>query len=179
MSCRQKTLRCVASLILAIFFTLPAGAAQKAPDYNQLSAVTAETGQRYLQAYFAKDWNTLETLLADTASFADPTATQLFGAETKTGKTAIMAAFRTHYAPISFQFSQESSMFAIDHAIFVGQLSWTYQQAQQKLVVEKMPIVVVLQMADGRVVSHRDYADYRPYFAAEAASRLSEKPARN
>ena len=70
-------------------------------------------------------------------------------------------------------------MVAIDHAIFVGQLSWTYQQEQQKLVVEKMPIVVVLQMADGRVVSHRDYADYRPYFAAEAASRLSEKSARN
>lgn len=179
MSCRQKSLRCVASLFLAIFLTLPAGAAQKAPDYNQLSAVTAENSQRYLQAYFAKDWNTLESLLADNASFADPTATQLFGSETKNGKAAIMTAFRTHYAPISFQFSQDSSMLAIDHAIFVGRLSWTYQQGQQKLVVEKMPMVVVLQMVDGRVVSHRDYADYRPYFAAEAASRRSEKPTKD
>ena len=178
MSCLQKPLRCLASLFLSIFLTLPAGAAQKAPDYNQLSAVTADISQRYLQAYFAKDWNTLETLLADSASFADPTATQLFGAETKTGKTVIMQAFREHYAPISFQFIQDSRMFAIDHAIFVGKLSWTYQLPKQKLVVEKMPMVVVLQMVDGRVVSHRDYADYRPYFTAVEASRPRLKQAK-
>ena len=69
-------------------------------------------------------------------------------------------------------------MFAIDHAIFVGKLSWTYQLPKQKLVVEKMPMVVVLQMVDGRVVSHRDYADYRPYFTAVEASRPRLKQAK-
>jgi len=178
MSCRLRTLGYLTSLIFSIVLSPLQAAEQKVPDYSQLSAVTAATSQRYLQAYFAKDWNTLETLLADTASFADPTATQLFGAETKTGKTVIMQAFREHYAPISFQFTQDSSMFAIDHAIFVGKLSWTYQLPKQKLVVEKMPMVVVLQMVDGRVVSHRDYADYRPYFSAVEASNPRLKQAK-
>lgn len=143
-------------------------------SYAQAAQITAEVGQRYLQAYFHKDWQQLEPLLAEHASFADPTATQLFGAADKIGKAAIMQAFRDNYAPISFQFQQESQMEAIDHAIFFGKLSWTYQLKQGQLVVDKMPMMVVLQIQDGKVISHRDYADYRPYFAAEAAVKAAK-----
>ncbi|MDZ7869322.1 MAG: nuclear transport factor 2 family protein [Rheinheimera sp.] len=163
----------MSSLVGAAFAAQP----KPTPDYAQMAKQSADVGATYLTAYFQKDWATLDKLLAENATFADPTATRLFGAAGKTGKAVIMQAFRENYAPISFDFQQERSWGAIDHVVFTGQLSWTYQLQKGQLVVEKMPMMVVLQIVDGQVVSHLDYADYRPYFAAEAAHRRTEKPA--
>jgi ketosteroid isomerase-like protein len=167
---------------LALLMSGLAGAAFAAqptptPDYAQMAKSSADVGATYLAAYFQKDWATLEQLLAENATFSDPTASRLFGAAGKTGKVAIMQAFRDHYAAISFNFHQERSWVAIDHVVFTGQLSWTYQLQKGQLKVEKMPLMVVLHVVDGQVVSHQDYADYRPYFAAEAAHHRTEKPA--
>jgi ketosteroid isomerase-like protein len=146
--------------------------AQERPDYTAVSAETQSVGEAYFDAYIARDWGRLEPLLADNASFLDPTADLVFGGAQVDGKAAMMTFFREGYAGITrMSVSPVRAIHSGHYAIFETELDWAMMMSATQEVASVMPFVVVLRIEDGRVVSHRDYADYAPFIAAARSSR--------
>lgn len=155
----------VAASPLAAASTFAAG--QK---YSEATPSAQETGEKYFAAYIARDWDTIEPLLAEKASFRDGTAELVFGGVIQEGKPAVMKLFREGYASIDdMRFQKLRSYFAGNYAIFEGSLDWSLKLDDGRLVKSVIPFSTILRIEDGKVVEHRDYADYAPFIAAMKA----------
>ncbi len=126
---------------------------------------TEKIGKQYINAYMALDWDKLETLAHKELSFNDPTAANVWvaGSQMHEGKVAAMQNFRTAYASIvEMNFDLIREFFSDQYAIFEGSLNWTWKDDAGGLHPNNgMPIVVILKIEEGKVIEHRDYADYR------------------
>lgn len=61
-----------------------------------------------------------------------------------------------------------------DIAIFEGTLDWQIEITEDGVVdTHDMPFITILELKNGRVFHHRDYADYTPFLEAYAASNSS------
>lgn len=131
------------------------------------SSQTEAVARRYFEAYIARDWDRLEALLDTHSRFEDATATLVFGSQARMGKAAQMKFFRESYAAIrAMRYSPRSQFASGEHMVFVGELAWSLELANRQVIDTRMPIVVRLQVRDGRVVEHLDTADYKPFVAA-------------
>jgi limonene-1,2-epoxide hydrolase len=142
--------------------------AQSTPDFAAASAATRGTAEAYFAAYIARDWDKLETLLAEGGGFSDPTATPVFGKVEVTGKLATLKFFRENYAAIkAMHFNKVRTFFSGSHAVFEGTLDWTLVlQGGKEVVTVGMLLVTILRLDSGRVLEHRDFADYQPFVSA-------------
>ncbi|GLR13466.1 hypothetical protein GCM10007907_22560 [Chitinimonas prasina] len=158
-------------LILILTFAAPATAAT-AKRYTAETAAAAPVADAYLAAYVSLDWDRLEPLLADDASFNDPTAALVFGAVGTQGKLAVMQRFRKAYAPLRQMALTKRRVIHSGHfALYEGDLAWTVDMGDGRDVSSVTPIVIVIEVKGGKVISHRDYVDYAPFLAAERANR--------
>lgn len=141
--------------------------------YLATSDQTRQVAQKYFDAYLARDWNAVETLVSDDVSFGDPTAVQLFGPNAHVGKAAAIKSFRETYAGLTHMKATVSrTMFASHYAIFESTLDWSVKlKGGKELRTPAMPFVVIVTVRDGKVVEHRDYADYRGFVEAIASTR--------
>ena len=144
--------------------------------YQRFSTETAAVADPYFNAYIAMDWAKVEALAADNISVRDPTAARLFGAAGAEGKATVMHNFRTTYAGLKgMRFETTRTIHSGDLAIYEGALEWTLDMRDGRDVTSVTPMVIVLEVSDGKVVSHRDYVDYAPFVEAERASRPARK----
>lgn len=134
------------------------------PSYAEVSAQTAPVGEAYIAAYTSRDWDALEPLLADDASFHDPTATLVFGDIRSETRAAMMERFRVGYAGLThMEWSGIRTIVAGEVAVAEGVLHWGLDIGGGKTVDSVTPMVIVVTVKDGKVVSHRDYIDYAPF----------------
>lgn len=136
------------------------------PDYFARSAATEKVATEFVERYFKMQFAEMELLSDPDISFDDPTANPIFGSEIVTGREAVFKAKREGFADInSIEFHQTRSFFAADYAVFEGVIDWSFpgQKAGRIISIKGMPLVIVLQLRDGRVISHRDYGDYRVF----------------
>jgi hypothetical protein len=147
--------------------------AQRGPPLSQVSAETRTVADPYFSAYIARDWDRLEPYVAEAGGFSDPTAALVFGTVEFKGKAATLKNFREGYAAIKhMEFHQMRAFFSGEHAIYEGTLDWTLELSGGKQAVTKgMPFITVLRVVQGRVLEHRDFADYTPFLAAMQAAR--------
>jgi len=166
-------LKFIRFVVLGFALTASPGWAQDKPSFSQLSAETRAIAEQYFKAYIARDWDRLEPLLADAGGFEDPTATLVFGSVRFEGKTATLKNFREGYAAIKhMEFHQMRAFVSGEHAVFEGTLDWTLVLRDGKsAVTQGMPFITVLRVVRGRVLEHRDLADYTPFLAAMRAAR--------
>lgn len=77
------------------------------------------------------------------------------------------------YAAIKHMAFHQTRVFVSgEHAVFEGTLDWTLELSDGKQAVTRaMPFMSILRVVDGKVVEHRDYADYAPFLAAVRAAR--------
>lgn len=142
------------------------------PTYAQVNAATAPVADAYFAAYISRDWEALEPLLAEQASFRDPTATHVFGGVMSEGREAMMERFRTGYASIThMRFATSRRFVAGDVAVYEGALDWGLDLGGGTVVESVTPMVIVITVAAGQVAQHRDYVDYAPFLEAVRASR--------
>jgi hypothetical protein len=147
---------------------------ERAPTFEQISEQTREVAERYFQAYVAMDWARVATLLAEQASFSDPTATTVFGQVAHRGKTAVLKGFTEGYAALQqMRFVPQQRFFSGRHAVFSGQLDWTMKLDNGRLVHTVMPLVTTLRVEDGLVLEHVDLADYHPFVVALRQARAA------
>ena len=141
-------------------------------DYAAVSAATAPVADAYFAGYISRDWDALEQLLAEGASFQDPTATHVFGGVLSEGREAMMQRFRVGYAGITeMDFVTDRRMVSGDIAIYEGALHWGLDLGDGTVVRSVTPMVIVLTVEDGKVVRHRDYVDYAPFVEAVREAR--------
>ena len=155
----------------ALLLTAPL-AAQATPGdaYRATSDSTRAVGEPYKNAYVTLDWDALEGLLGEEASFQDPTAKLIFGGLLTSGREAMMNKFRNGNAGIQMSFVETRAIYTGHYAIFEGELSWSSPMQDGRRVSSKdTPFVLVLKVEGGKVVEHRDYADYHPFLDAMAA----------
>ncbi len=158
----------------------PAAAQQAEPaakplTYEQAGAITAPVAEAYFNAYVGRDWDALEPLLAQDASFYDPTATRVFGPVLSEGRAAMMERFRVGYSAIThMRFEVERRFVAGDVAIYEGALDWGIDMGGGNIVESVAPMVITITTKDGKVVEHRDHIDYAPFLAALAAAQSAQ-----
>ena len=146
----------------------PSTAAPKPPSYSAITAATAPVAD----AYFANDWDALEPLLAENATFQDPTASHIFGGVLSDGRTAVMERFRTGYASLThMEFVKTRSLISDESALYEGALHWGMDLGDGTLVDCVTPMVIVLTVVDGKVTRHLDFVDYSPFVAAMRKAR--------
>lgn len=139
----------------------------KPPSYPEITAATAPVADAYFAAYIAHDWDTLEQLLTEDASFQDPTAKHIFGSVPSNGRTAIMKGFRVGYASIShMEFVKNRRLISGETAIYEGALHWGTDLGNGTIIDIVTPMVLVLNVVNGKVGRHVDYVDYAPFVAA-------------
>jgi ketosteroid isomerase-like protein len=142
----------------------------RASAYLAASDSSRTVGQEYLRAYVALDWDQIDSMLGEDASFQDPTAELIFGGKLVSGRDNMMAKFRTGYAGIQMSFVETRAVYSGHYAIIEGLLTWSAPLGDGRRVTAKdSPFVLVLRIEGGRVVEHRDYADYHPFIAAMQA----------
>ncbi len=148
-------------------------AAQSPRTFAETSAATQQVAERYFSAYIARDWNTLEPLLATDGMFSDPTAEAVFGKVENIGKQAVMKNFRENYAAIQhMHFNTMRVVFSGSHAVFEGTLDWTLNlQNGRDAVTTGMPYLAILRVEGNQVVEHTDFADYQPFIEARRKAR--------
>lgn len=146
--------------------------AQVPGRYAALTATSRDVAARYFEAYINRRWDQLEPLLADTATFRDPTAAHVFGSQQHQGKPAVMRLFREGYSSItSMEFRPLRVFSAGEYTVLSGDLSWTVKLADGRLVSTVMPISTSVRVEGGLITEHVDMADYQPYLDAMARAR--------
>lgn len=165
-------MRFMAGLMMALATTTSASAQPAPPRFAATTAATAPVADAYFAAYIARNWDALEPLLAEPAVFEDPTALHVFGPVRSEGRTAIMERFRVGYAGISrMAFAPTRRMMSGNVAIYEGALDFALDIGNGLVVESVNPMVIILTVEDGRVVSHRDYVDYAPFLQAVRSAR--------
>ncbi len=167
--------RIILGSVLGLMASLGGPVARSAESLAETSAATKLIAERYFSAYIARDWETLEPLLAAEGSFVDPTAEPIFGKVEQRGKLAVMKNFREGYAAIkNMTFASSRTVFSGAHAVFEGTLDWTLElDGGTQAVTRNMPFLTILRVQSGMVVEHTDYADYQPF--VEAVRRAKNK----
>jgi ketosteroid isomerase-like protein len=150
----------------------PSTAAPRPPSYSAITAATAPVADAYFASYIANDWDALEPLLAENATFQDPTASHIFGGVLSDGRTAMMERFRTGYASLThMEFVKTRSLISDESALYEGALHWGMDLGDGTLVDCVTPMVIVLTVVDGKVTRHLDFVDYSPFVAAMRKAR--------
>lgn len=167
--------RIVTIIVLSVMGTVPA-IAQAPPTFAQVTADSRPIADAYFDAYTSLDWDRLEPIVADGASFQDRTAELVFGAVGATGKPAMMKLFRENYASITkMTFKPIRRMHTGHYGIFEGDLNFAIKMQDGRIVESTTPFLVTLRVENGKVVEHRDYADYAPFMAAVLQARKDGK----
>ncbi|WP_243919015.1 nuclear transport factor 2 family protein [Novosphingobium beihaiensis] len=146
--------------------------AETPPRYDQVTQASTPVADAYFAAYIARDWDKLETLLDDEASFQDESAELVFGGLRSQGKAAMMKRFREGYASLTHMSFKPQRTFHAGHiAIYEGDLDWGLDIGDGVVVESETPMVVILRVEDGKIVRHRDNVDYAPFLARLRALR--------
>ena len=167
-------MRLSTALVLpALLLSAPLAAqAPAAKAYLATSDSSRAVGEQYIRAYVALDWDAIESMLADSASFQDPTAQIIFGGRLVSGKAAMLAFFRENYAGLTMSFVESRSFFSGHYAVIEGELTWSAPLQNGGRVTSKDgAFVLILRIEGGKVVEHRDYTTYKPFIDAMQAMR--------
>ncbi|MFT5232639.1 MAG: hypothetical protein ACI9UK_001501 [Candidatus Krumholzibacteriia bacterium] len=157
-----KTRTAIATILLIQLMTTVA-MAQDELSFADLTSATEELATQYVNLYYDLKFDEMEPLMHAEISFEDPTANTIFGAEIVSGKKMVMENFHTAFAGISSMELEKVRTFASGEvAVFEMVITWTFGVGDGKEVtIRDMPLIQVITIADGLVISHRDYGDYR------------------
>jgi len=174
--------RILLALLLPLLLSLIIIAEEPTPPgkvYLALSATTERVASAYVDAYFRMDFDTMEQLSGPETSFDDPTADTLFGGAPVPGRAAVFGHLRTTFAGITqISFLPSRRYFSGEHGVFEGEVTWGFRPSPgaSEKITSGMPLIVIVQVKDGLVVSHRDYGDYRVFLAQARTRRENSGP---
>lgn len=152
-----------AIILFVLLGALAANAQQKNP-FPERTAATESLATKYFNTYMAMDWNKLGQFMHDEITFADPTASLLFGEKNPAGKESVLKNFRDGYASLTNMTPKLTrTFFSGDTGVFELDLAFSFKTRKDTVETVTMPLVVVITVKDGKVIMHRDYGDYRAY----------------
>lgn len=159
-------------VVLLLITSTVASSAQQGNQFKSTTDATQDISTKYFNSYIAMDWDKLEPMLHPDATFEDPTAALLFGEKRPSGKVNVMKNFRDGYESLtSMKAKLSRTFFSGSAGIFELDLTFGFRNRQNGITTINMPLVVVITVKDGKVISHRDYGDYREYLTQLKAAQ--------
>lgn len=129
------------------------------PELTRKSEATLKTAKIMLRAYLSGDLETQNMLLADNTWFRDPTA-EIWGVEFAqpiASKTDLLARRKDMYTRVNdFSFNVTKEFSSNNHAVFVGDISYTLNNKQKY----NQKAIMVFEVNDGLITKHWDFVDY-------------------
>ena len=152
------------TILVVILFLSTTIYAQEKVSFSETTSITKKITVKYFSNYFKLDFDAMKDNMHDDISFHDPTAELIMGTRLVEGKTNVYESFKKNYATI-IEMKQEPirTIFSSTTGIFEVIIKYKFKDGPEKIVAIEMPLIVVLTVKDGKVVEHRDYADYN-YF---------------
>lgn len=150
---------------LAALILLPAAALSQdaAPEMSE----TEQIARTYMDAYSRVDWDAVEALMHEEIDFRDPTALgEGLGADglVHQGREDTMEALREFgaaYNPLGLNFEWDVIFESNGRVVFMGHVNATYPTDQEGQVFRwRAAQATVLELQDGQVIRHLDFADY-------------------
>tara|TARA_R110002049_G_scaffold297504_1_gene486465 strand:+ start:71 stop:601 length:531 start_codon:yes stop_codon:yes gene_type:complete len=168
----KKSLRKLFFILLT--FVSISAFAQKSTIFNDSTSITKEITSKYFNAYFNLDFDTMKSIMHDKISFHDPTAKFLFGGKKVMGKIDVYDNFKKSYAAI-IEMKQKTirTIFSSNTGVFELNLVYKFNNGPDQIITIEMPLIVILTVEDGKVIEHRDYADYN-YFMEQYNNQLKK-----
>ncbi len=164
----RKHARPVRRALLACALLAARAESQDAPPmpFSEASAATASVASEYMKAYFDKDYPTIERLLAEQVVFDDlggPSPTHVVG------RTEVIRYLRGVFGSLDqLRMTAVRTIYSGTSAVIVLDAAWTYRALDgSRAAVDRLPMVIALEIGNGRVVSQRDYADLAGYAARQ------------
>ncbi|HRH43643.1 MAG TPA: nuclear transport factor 2 family protein [Pyrinomonadaceae bacterium] len=152
------------AIILILLLTAFAANAQQKNPFQEKTEVAQVIATQYFNHYMAIDWDKLGALMHDDITFDDVTAELLFGEKKPVGKENVLKNFRDTFVAITNMTPKLTrTFFSGSIGVFEMDLSFSFKNRQNGITTITMPLVVVITVKDGKVISHRDYGDYREY----------------
>lgn len=130
------------------------------------ATTTVELAEAWLDAYSTFEPAKMAPFLADDATFSDPTSTNQTasgGPFMFDGKAAILKGlgdYAAQYEAFSVRYDVERRYESGGFVVFVAGLAYDARTKDGKAISGGAPIVSVVGVRDGRIISHTDYFDY-------------------
>lgn len=139
---------------------------------SAMAQSTQEIAEKYLALYTSMKFDELGEFYTDESVFEDPT-TSFFDPsgsyEKKLGREDITAFLKDGFAKISnveFKIEKQFSAGVIFYSY--GILNYDYmmnREGKDVLLKIKLPLTIILEFKDGKVIHHQDIADYNEWYS--------------
>ncbi len=169
----MKTTISLKKLLVAALILLPLSIyAQKNTVFKDNTSICKEVTSKYFNAYMNLEFDSMLAMMHDSISFEDPTARFVFGGKKIEGKVSVYDNFKESYATI-IEMNQKTirTIFSSNTGIFEIDLVWKLKNGPDKIITINMPLIVVLTVENGKVITHRDYGDYN-YFIEQYNNQI-------
>lgn len=147
------------------FLLIAAPATADESDVSAQGSAAMRIAMDYIDAYGAFDLERVETFYAEDAVFTDPTSFEFtdFGAPYHwEGREAIIRELhelKTESGVVAVTYKSSQVYEASGRVVFVADLQPVYN-TKEGVVRTQVPIVTIVTVRNGKVIEHRDYADY-------------------
>nr|WP_314860982.1 nuclear transport factor 2 family protein [uncultured Undibacterium sp.] len=138
----------------------------KPSNFEALSETTEKVANEYVEHYFKREFDSMAKLAAEEVTVDDPTARTIWGGQPQVGRKQIYGKMNELFSTFThLAFRTTRKFFSGEHAIIEGELDWTFKAGPEgkEIAIVGLPLVIVVQVSDGKVISHRDFADYRVF----------------
>jgi len=135
--------------------------AEENKAFKEATNISKKAMNKYFAAYFDLDFKRMKKLMHDDISFDDPTARFVFGGDKIVGKNNVYNAFKKAYASIiEIKQTPIRTIYSSNVGVFEVDISYKFRDGPDKIITINMPLVIILTYQDGKIIEHRDYADY-------------------
>lgn len=161
----MRSLRQLGPAVLVAGLILDGRTLADEPVASKAPSAAMQVALEYIEAYGAFDLDKVEALYGEDAVFTDPTSFDFkdFGAPYHwEGRAAIMLQLRklkSEQGVVSVRYSPSQVFEASGRVVFVADLRPVYE-TKEGVVRTEVPVVTIVTVREGRVIEHRDYADY-------------------
>jgi len=155
----MKLSRILSGVILCAVLSTQTASANKI--YAEKSKAMAVLSGQYLKALEAQELPAIEQFLHPQIAYKNSTANRVVGAsDRQQGKPAAMAALNQMFQHRKLKFEIQHAVYSGDYGVVNGVLHEQMGSAQQAQKVT-LPFTMILQVKDGKIVSHEDIVDFR------------------
>ncbi len=139
---------------------------------------TKRVAQEYHAAYMGLEFEKMREILADSASWEDPTAQELFGLTRVVGADSIFAQLTRAFTGVfEIKHREDDYRYSGHFAMMETLLDYSFNLGEggKRIDITDLHVIFIYEVRDGKVVSHRDYADYSTMVQQLNAQRMADK----
>lgn len=152
-------------LFVALFFLFMSIAAVAQPKFRAITDSTKTVAERYFKNYARLGFDSMAVDMANDYSFEDPTARILFQGLRINGKEQAIENFKKNYTFFNVSIPVTRTYFSGNYGVFEGVYKFSVNVPNNETMSFEIPIVVIIKVENGKVIEHRDFADYQAYIA--------------